>query len=572
MRTIDKIIHYGLLFLIIFPPLTVCFKQLWYYTTAAAIVALMLVGLWLLRCVLDGEFKFIKTPLNIPAFALLAVIIFQLIPLPPALLNIISPESTKVYEMVDEEGFKTVSKILKNNEQIPNTFFEYLNEKENYASHDVSKNVQELENDDDVLSYKPSPSKKWRTIVLYKHVGIEELLKFLIYISVYFLVVNTVNSRRQINQMVMTIIITGTCLAFLGLIQYLSNTDKILWFHELHLGYRGPKHARFFSTFPNGDRFANFMLMIIPLTFGLIISERFYSHKKHKPGPGSAKRTSSAVDKSKLLNKMVFFIFSGVVMTASLFFARSTGAALSIIIAFIVLGGMMLCVNRLRKGSWIVLPVLFGALGVLLWVGIQPVIDEISTTLEIERLGFDARLAIWLDGLNGVKDFPTFGTGLGVFPHIFPKYFSELSQIAFPRTIFINYAHNEYLQLLCEAGIVGLAIFLWGGYRFIKDIAFYHILGFTNGINHVKSTNNIFTRFKKLFNKKDSSSKTNADNSHLKGHEDPFVIGISIGGFIAILGMSLHNFVDFNLHVDPNAYLFVILLGITTVVVHNEDI
>lgn len=69
---------------------------------------------------------------------------------------------------------------------------------------------------------------------------------------------------------------------------------------------------------------------------------------------------------------------------------------------------------------------------------------------------------IWRDTLRMWLSKPVFGVGPGTFHINFPKFASkELLEVWPQKTRIINDAHNEYVQILAETGIVGLGVFLW---------------------------------------------------------------------------------------------------------------
>ncbi|MDD5069259.1 MAG: O-antigen ligase family protein [Candidatus Omnitrophica bacterium] len=61
------------------------------------------------------------------------------------------------------------------------------------------------------------------------------------------------------------------------------------------------------------------------------------------------------------------------------------------------------------------------------------------------------RFQMWKVALVMAKDSPLFGKGLGLFMDFFPNY-SKLQ---------VQYAHNCYLQILAEGGLLALISFLW---------------------------------------------------------------------------------------------------------------
>ena len=107
----DKVIFYGLSFLVVFTPfatvstMPLSFDMPWSLAVTALIV-LFLVALWLIRDVCQGTLKFASTPLNLPLIAFVTLVLFQLLPLPPKILQFISPSSVSAYRMTEMKILK----------------------------------------------------------------------------------------------------------------------------------------------------------------------------------------------------------------------------------------------------------------------------------------------------------------------------------------------------------------------------------------------------------------------------------------------------------------------------------
>lgn len=68
---------------------------------------------------------------------------------------------------------------------------------------------------------------------------------------------------------------------------------------------------------------------------------------------------------------------------------------------------------------------------------------------------------IWSDALKLWLENPLLGCGLGRFHIEFPAHASEALRALWPQQkVIVNFAHNEYLQVLAETGILGLGVFL----------------------------------------------------------------------------------------------------------------
>ena len=59
-----------------------------------------------------------------------------------------------------------------------------------------------------------------------------------------------------------------------------------------------------------------------------------------------------------------------------------------------------------------------------------------------------------------VRDFPVFGVGLGAWPELFPRYQRPPWQLTFYRE-----AHNDFLEMLAEVGVVGTLLLGWFFWR-----------------------------------------------------------------------------------------------------------
>jgi O-antigen ligase len=101
---------------------------------------------------------------------------------------------------------------------------------------------------------------------------------------------------------------------------------------------------------------------------------------------------------------------------------------------------------------------------------------------------------------------------VGTFPTVYPQFRS------FYTNTFVNAAHNDYLQLLTETGVVGFALAIWFVVSAIRP----------------------------------ALSKIRNWQSDVNGT-------VSLAALLGICGILVHSFVDFNLQIPANAMFFYIL-------------
>ncbi len=124
------------------------------------------------------------------------------------------------------------------------------------------------------------------------------------------------------------------------------------------------------------------------------------------------------------------------------------------------------------------------------------------------------RVQLWSDSLGLWASSPVAGSGLGTFSAAIPPYRSG------PDEIRAEYAESDWLQLLCEAGLIGLVL------------AFLFIGSSLSGA---------------MRQAREESSERARGALH--------------GAIAAVVALTVHGLVDFNFRIPSNALLYAVLLG-----------
>ncbi len=156
---------------------------------------------------------------------------------------------------------------------------------------------------------------------------------------------------------------------------------------------------------------------------------------------------------SERLNRQALLALGIVVLLLALLFSRSragiSGAAMGFLTFFLLTRSGSKGISRY---TWLMLGGIVGMLVVYsMAIGIGPVADRFFAL----RSG-DSRLDFWRDSLSIIKDHPL-GIGLRNYEKVFPVY-----NVSYLSNKIIDYTHNDYLQLLIEAGWIGFTALLTG--------------------------------------------------------------------------------------------------------------
>jgi O-antigen ligase len=206
-----------------------------------------------------------------------------------------------------------------------------------------------------------------------------------------------------------------------------------------------------------------------------------------------------------------------IVPISALILCASRGGIIGFSLEILVL----LLLARSRK-AWrgqratVVAIVALVAVGAVAWVGIGKAVERFSVT-NIHDVTLGRRASMFRGAAHIFRDHPIKGSGLGTMIDVFPAY-----ETAYDGKL-IDHVHDDYIEGLAETGLLGGicgAAFLWMLYG-------------------------------------EARKNFTAEQGH-------FSRAIHAGAIMAVSGLLLHSFVDFNLQIPANALLFLLQVYLVT--------
>lgn len=236
-------------------------------------------------------------------------------------------------------------------------------------------------------------------------------------LSFLFVMINSVEEKKDFNIIVTILVFTATLVALYGLYQYLVGVevDKAWLDVENNPGIT----TRVYSVFNNPNILAEYLVMIIPLSVSL-----FWFSKK--------------------LSKKIIFLGTTLIMVLALVLTSSRGGWIGF--AFSALVFILLIEKRLLLS---LIPITLGGLFLLP----DTIINRILSIGNLADSSNAYRITMWEITLDIIKDHWLAGVGFGHLP--FKQTFET-----YIRTMPTFHAHNTYLETAAEMGIPGLVAFL----------------------------------------------------------------------------------------------------------------
>jgi O-antigen ligase len=294
------------------------------------------------------------------------------------------------------------------------------------------------------------------------------------------------------------LIFFGAVIGVFGLVQYFSGSPGVYWLRHAESSAFGP--------FFNRDHFAGYMELLIALPVALIVTRHVRGEKKLVYG--------------------IAAMFMGV----AAIFTLSRGGMISIFAEMIFIAAMsfrrhhtMTDANghgkvRMATGMAAVVAILAAIVTGVIWIGAEPVINRIATgdpnssDLSKTQTFYSVRGEIWENTWTMIRHNPLTGVGLGAYETAYPIYARENGTQGVTAE-----AHNDYLQILADAGVIGAMLALWFIWALFRAIA-----------RGVRSP-------------------------------DPLTAAIALGGGAGLFGLLVHSIFDFNLHLPSHAMVFLFL-------------
>lgn len=245
----------------------------------------------------------------------------------------------------------------------------------------------------------------------------------------YFLIVNLFTSRALILRAVNTMIISGTIVALIGLFQQFTGNAIADWLDSAAYDYIS---GRITSVFENPNILAVYLILVFPFVTVMLFQR------------GSALRRFAAL--------LLFAVFM-----AAIVYTWSRGAWIGVIASFALL--MFSC-----SPATIYLLIPIGA-GVpfLLRLASSPIADRLSSATSLADSSVSYRFHLWRGTWRMIGDHILGGIGVGeeAFAAVYPYYAPAGMESA-------RHAHNLYLEVLAEFGIVGCALLLFFVFLFFQ--------------------------------------------------------------------------------------------------------
>jgi len=214
--------------------------------------------------------------------------------------------------------------------------------------------------------------------------------------------------------------------------------------------------------------------------------------------------------------KRVLLAFAGVFMAATIFLSMSRGGMTAFGFEIVFLAAVLWWKNASRRSAAILAAACLLILMFLLWLGGKNLVERF-VSFRTDDASYHTRIQIARDSIPMIKAHPVLGWGLGTFTTVYPKYRT------FYADVFINAAHDDYVQVLAETGGLGFAA----------------VLGF------------LLVVYVRGFRK-------------LRGSGLDLVQAATLAALLGVTGILVHSLVDFNLQIPANAAMFCVVAAIAT--------
>jgi len=342
--------------------------------------------------------------------------------------------------------------------------------------------------------------------------------KTLAYGCMFSLTLLLVNTRQRLELLLKTLVISGTLQALYASVMVLSGLEYGFFIKK----FVGQGTAT--GTFVNRNHLAGYLNLCLAIGIGLMIS------KLGGEAIHTWRQRIRSIARLLLGEKARLRIYL-IAMVIALVLTRSRMGNTAFFASTLVVGAIGLMLMRNAPRSTVFFLASLVALDILIvgsWFGVDQVAKRIQqtevTTNADNVLPTEDRDEVGRLALNYAKDYLLTGSGGGTFYVTFPTY-SNHNIIGF-----FDHAHNDYLQLLAETGVIGLSL-----------CALIVVMATVQALIAMRRRNN------------------------------PLMRGTAFGVALAICWLAIHSTVDFNMQIPANALTMTVILALAWVAASLRD-
>ncbi len=299
----------------------------------------------------------------------------------------------------------------------------------------------------------PGRGSEWRPLSLYPWATRQAVLRILAYVVMALIASDLAATGAARTFLAWALVAGGTFQSVYGLAEYFSGHQQIFGYVKKY----GTNLAT--GTFINRNHLAGCLEMTVP--FALALGAMALARTRTREETPFLQRFTAGTGRSLFFATSLLLL--ALTMTTALVCSRSRMGMVSAILSLLAVGVYLAWSGR-RRGFGVAAVVVGGATLLLFSQGGGgPILERFLAAPEQLTTGV-GRWSVWSQTIGVVASYPLLGVGLGSFPHVFAAFRTEGEGVA------LTHAHNDLLELAAETGAVGCALLVVGAFLLARSL------------------------------------------------------------------------------------------------------
>jgi tetratricopeptide (TPR) repeat protein len=358
--SLESFLHYLLVGLLAFMPLAFGAVEAW--SEQVVVVGSMLIGLcFCVKLIHDRSSPRLRLWALAPVAAFLLLAVVQIVPLPVAVLRLISPNTVSL-----------------RNELLGGS----------------------------AAGFAP--------LTLYRQATAHDLRLLICLCVVFVVALNLYRDVDRIRRLLTALAILGGGLALLALAQDLSGADEIYW------SVKGALPKATAGTFILYSHYSQFMTLSIGAALALLLLRIEEVLDAGRSGQASVPEIVERLGDRRMRPAWLLAV-SIVIGVTTIFLSLSRGGMIALLLSLVLTAAAISLGGRLRGQVWILVVLAIGAFSFLLYAGFDAVYLRLATLQHLPARYEDRRQILKDVGQAWMK-FPVAGAGLGTHDVVFPMF------------------------------------------------------------------------------------------------------------------------------------------------------